>query len=859
MVASGEKGENPAIHLWDIHTLKTIHVFQGDHKADVHLMEFVKADSLLITASLRSTTPIVVYDVASRAVVFSYCVSELVRYILPIQTLWENNVWDKEAALAAAEAGAKIPEREPPWTQNFVLLTQNQIIYLKHSDLHSVIKQQNIKRISGFHDITCGASYCRLEDLKQPGQAQEKSDAYDDEEEGPLLFVYTGHRDGKVVLWEQLDLVRELPRQAEACPVVEICLLGQSVLIANQQGVIDVWSLGLELHLKRVDTKSFNSKLMSNNIKNIVRISANRFYFNTYGGDFLKMKLETSADKRQASLRPLTTQNVAMQARLNDGPADDGPQNKAQLSKGTKNIAMLESLEWVAMTVVQKNEERLVFVAGISRPETRESLLSSRRGSEAPSEPRSLVYGFSLDTHEMVDLASYKELVTAMDGSVMEEVMSPLFVYGLTNPERSQTQIAIRKNWSNTLIYHSAADLRGEVTDIKFSPGNAHVVCCTRGAVFCFKVDLKSELSPISLVSKYIGQFVPVCFNFCDREQTIIVTSEDHKHWKTSITQLNKLEELGEGFSFNMSLANLAYVNKGSRYPVVMGQGLDFVASMRGQCLEFWKSLKDLKSNCGVKAFGHASDISKICISHTSPKDAVYTIGRFDNTIIEWKLTFDLAPSRDRLDASKGLPEDPQVASSAAEDLDLQLIERELNFCKKQGEKKMNQEEKTSDHLDSMALFRGSTFKDVNSLNHREEKRFEESNLRFKRVPEISISLNHVYGIECFSRRKTVHFLHYYSIKDKHKAGGAAPKQPSIEVKDLKLPANYLKEMLFSKYSPIPYDQKHQNCDRYIAYFVSRVAIVTKCTTGSSSPQRFYEGHKARISCMATHPSSSPR
>jgi len=865
MVASGEKGDSPAIHLWDIHTLKTIHVFEGDHKSDVYLMEFINQDALLVTASLRSTTPIFVYDVAARCVVFSYCVSEIVRDILPIQTLLDDG-----SLLNFEAPSVESPSR--PWIQNFVLLTANQIVFLKHSELHSVVKQQNIRRISGFQDITCGLSFCSLPkpkesdpntknpkskqpDLEQPDPQQDNLDDYADKDDDLPLFVYTGHKDGKVVLWENLMLVKEiLPRDA-SCPIVEICLLSKSILTANQLGVIEIWSLGLETHLKSIDTKNFNLKLMSNNIKNIVRISQTWFYLNTYGGDFLKIKLDSSNEK-QPSVRLVASQADGPFQNAIDSRLADGQVSKSQRTKSIKNIAMMGSLDWVAMTVVQKNEERLVFAAGVAKPD----LFAGVTKPDSPEEPASFIYGFSLDTHEIIDLVTCKEIVTAMDGFVMEDVMNPLFVYGLhdTKKNKNNIGIGIRKTWATSVSANLALDLPGEIADIKFSPDNAHVVCCSKGGVVCCRLDLKNEQNPITVVSKFTGSFLPVCFNFCDRDQQIILTSEDSKHWKTSTSQVNKLEELEEKHYFNMSLASLTYYNKGTPFPVVMGQGLDFLVSGRGQVLEFWKSLKDLKADCGVKVFGHASDISKICVSHASPKDAVYTIGRSDNTIIEWKLTMDLTVNYDKLEPHRAPLEDQKIpASSPTKGTDDLIISRELNFCKKQGEKKLNQEEKSSGHTDSMALFRGSTFKDVNSLNQREDMKFDESELKYKRVPEISIELKRVYGIESFSRRKTVHFLHYYSIKDKqNQSGSRQPKHP-IETKNLQLPANYLKEMLFSKYSPIPYDQKHHNCERYIAYFVSRIAIVMQCKSKESSPQRFYEGHKARISCMATHPSSS--
>ena len=85
-MATGERGDSPKIHLWDIHTLKTIHVFQGDHKSDIYLLEFIKNDQYLVSCSLRQNTPVVVHDVETRNIVFSYVVDDFVRQVLPILT-----------------------------------------------------------------------------------------------------------------------------------------------------------------------------------------------------------------------------------------------------------------------------------------------------------------------------------------------------------------------------------------------------------------------------------------------------------------------------------------------------------------------------------------------------------------------------------------------------------------------------------------------------------------------------------------------------------------------------------------------------------------------------------------------------
>jgi WD40 repeat protein len=68
---------------------------------------------------------------------------------------------------------------------------------------------------------------------------------------------------------------------------------------------------------------------------------------------------------------------------------------------------------------------------------------------------------------------------------------------------------------------------------------------------------------------------------------------------------------------------------------------------------------------------------------------------------------------------------------------------------------------------------------------------------------------------------------------------GGRPRHES----ESKEPSNY-RELL-------PYDELHENCERQRLHFVSRIAIISYST---SARQKFYQGHKNKISCMAVHP-----
>ena len=102
-----------------------------------------------------------------------------------------------------------------------------------------------------------------------------------------------------------------------------------------------------------------------------------------------------------------------------------------------------------------------------------------------------------------------------------------------------------------------------------------------------------------------------------------------------------KLEELQEKEIYNISQATLTYHNQIKMIPVCMGQELEYIVSSRGHILEFWKCLRDLETSCSIKAYGHASEIYKISVCNT--KNYVYSLGRSDNCLIEWKIDYDLS------------------------------------------------------------------------------------------------------------------------------------------------------------------------------------------------------------------------
>jgi hypothetical protein len=102
------------------------------------------------------------------------------------------------------------------------------------------------------------------------------------------LILITGHKDGKIVRWEGLVPSKILVRSTSA--VVDIAVIKDFSVVATAEGIIELYSLDFQKKFRRLDIRNFAYKLISNSIKNIV-VTGSSIYFNTYGGDFIKLKL----------------------------------------------------------------------------------------------------------------------------------------------------------------------------------------------------------------------------------------------------------------------------------------------------------------------------------------------------------------------------------------------------------------------------------------------------------------------------------------------------------------------------------------------------------------------------------------
>lgn len=113
------------------------------------------------------------------------------------------------------------------------------------------------------------------------------------DEESRNLMLLTGHKDGKVLVWDYIEdefsCVKVLSDYKHE--IIEIIYLKNEIGIATEDSFIHLWDLSLKEPLKYIDLSNMPLKLYSLKLKNIVS-AEDKIFFNTYEGDMIKLDLK---------------------------------------------------------------------------------------------------------------------------------------------------------------------------------------------------------------------------------------------------------------------------------------------------------------------------------------------------------------------------------------------------------------------------------------------------------------------------------------------------------------------------------------------------------------------------------------
>lgn len=407
--------------------------------------------------------------------------------------------------------------------------------------------------------------------------------------------------------------------------------------------------------------------------------------------------------------------------------------------------------------------------------------------------------------------------ITAMDSLAYEDG-GIIFAFG-----SAKGRIMLRIDWEEI---PKIFNLEKAVTDIKFSSDAAYlIVACENQKLYVFNYNNNSyfQFAPKEL---NFDQEIPVSINFCDDNRVMIIGTNTRNHYKLDLPEMKNKNLVQESDSFNISLLRLKYPSHIANFsdklsPILLGQELKYiVAGDETGVVTLWKDEDQLDSNCGTLLRGHSSRIRYLAV--TKHQDFLYTLGYSDNTIIEWKVDLVTGPLQEnRIKNTR--TEKLSVGGHIVED---EMILRELYFCS-------SFKENSSTRLrDTLTLFRGTTHKMLNAIISKDMDAFDETNAYNKRYPELSLTLNHVYGFEAYDRRNTLMYVEDYD-----------------EIEEQNESESTINDSILMRYYKLNNASK-----RFYCYFTSRVAIIAD---SDKLQQKFYEGHKNKISCMVAHPSRS--
>jgi len=135
----------------------------------------------------------------------------------------------------------------------------------------------------------------------------------------------------------------------------------------------------------------------------------------------------------------------------------------------------------------------------------------------------------------------------------------------------------------------------------------------------------------------------------------------------------------------------------------------------------------------------------------------------------------------------------------------------------------------------------------------------------WQRPPSISLVLEHIYGVLVSDKRHTVMYMHFFNKLDQDVADRIKLKQAISATKALNhgeaaekkldellprtLGTDY--QSLLKQHQAVEYDPVHATCQKQLLYFTSRIGVMYDTSKRS---QKFYQGHKVKISSIAKHP-----
>ena len=192
LVASGELGENPAIHVWNPNTLQNVGVIRSIHQNGVHLLSFLSNNDYLVSCGIRADSPILIHNLKDFSLVLSTYINSLAIDLFTIA----NYVGEVQLSLY------KDTKQFQEISKTFVVCSETSIIQFTLTKGHFVSSETSIEENDILSPIKC-ATALRVNSINPELKAYSNS-------KDEIILVITGHKNGQVLVWEGLELREEL-------------------------------------------------------------------------------------------------------------------------------------------------------------------------------------------------------------------------------------------------------------------------------------------------------------------------------------------------------------------------------------------------------------------------------------------------------------------------------------------------------------------------------------------------------------------------------------------------------------------------------------------------------------------------
>ena len=287
LVASGEKGPSPSIHIWDIKQLETKTVLSRMHDSDIYIVKFINDDQYLASCSLRLNPSVVIYNVKDFSVLFSCYLEEFVRG-LARPTLIVSEVLPSDE-LKRYQQHFLLYSRSTLYLFRHRQVGQEQEAYFKLLECSARRQGDNPTSLAEITKVLCL--------VVNPENSRNRLFS-----RSKILRIIVGHEDGKASLWHWLpeDKIEFQKVLASfAARVTEILPTGQGVAFCTQDLSIQLWDYDLKNRLKQLNINTMGI-LINSRLKNMLCTADDRLFFLTNDGEIYYFDLVLSSEWRKS-------------------------------------------------------------------------------------------------------------------------------------------------------------------------------------------------------------------------------------------------------------------------------------------------------------------------------------------------------------------------------------------------------------------------------------------------------------------------------------------------------------------------------------------------------------------------------